>query len=135
MISTKSKYGLMAMLELALHYQTGPIQAKSIAERHQIPLSYLEQLLVELKKNGLVHSFRGAQGGYVLAKSPEDTTVYHIITVLEGDTKLAEGHKGCQVLESFWKQIDANIQQLFQMTLASLVLNKQKEEKTLTYTI
>jgi Rrf2 family cysteine metabolism transcriptional repressor len=135
MISTKSKYGLMAMLELASQFQTGPTQAKSIAERHQLPLSYLEQLLAELKKNGLVVSFRGAQGGYALSKSPEEITVYQIVTLLEGDTKLSEGHKGCLGLESFWKEMDAKIVALFNITLAQLLANKQREEKTLTFTI
>ncbi len=135
MISTKSKYGLMAMLELATQFQTGPTQTKTIAERHQLPLSYLEQLLAELKKNGLIISFRGAQGGYVLAHSPEEITVYHIVTALEGDPKLSEGHKGCHGLESFWKEMDAKIAALFDISLAQLMLNKQREEKIVTYSI
>jgi len=134
-ISVKTKYALVAMLDLALHYHGDSIQAKVLADRHSIPLSYLEQLLSDLKKKGVIHSFRGAQGGYVLAKPPEDITVFDIMTALENNERLATNHKGCEILEAFWKEMDAKIEATFSVTLQDLVKSKQRSEKMLTYSI
>ena len=67
-ISTKGRYGVTAMYELALHYGDGPISLKSIALKQGISEHYLEQLICTLRNNGFVKSVRGAQGGYMLAK-------------------------------------------------------------------
>ncbi|MEG6616078.1 Rrf2 family transcriptional regulator [Peptococcaceae bacterium 1198_IL3148] len=83
-LSTKGHYGLRAMFDLALNYGKGPIPLKMVAERQQLSDNYLEQLIASLRKAGLVKSIRGSQGGYVLARSPEDITVGDIIRVLEG---------------------------------------------------
>lgn len=82
--STKGEYGLRAMLDLAQHYGKGPISLRSVAERQGISEHYLEQLIASLRKAGLVKSVRGAQGGYMLARSPGDITAGDIIRVLEG---------------------------------------------------
>lgn len=84
-LSTKGRYGLKAMFELALHYGEGPIPLKNIAEVQEISEHYLEQLIAVLKKNGLVNSVRGAQGGYMLVESPRKITVGAVIRALEGD--------------------------------------------------
>lgn len=84
-LSTKGRYGLKAMFELALHYGEGPIPLKSIAETQKISEHYLEQLIAVLKKNGLVSSVRGAQGGYMLIDSPRKIKVGDVIRALEGD--------------------------------------------------
>lgn len=84
-LSTKGRYGLKAMFELALHYGEGPIPLKNIAEVQEISEHYLEQLIAVLKKNGLVSSVRGAQGGYMLIDSPRKITVGDVIRALEGD--------------------------------------------------
>ncbi|HHV77257.1 MAG TPA: Rrf2 family transcriptional regulator [Syntrophothermus lipocalidus] len=83
-MSTKGRYGLRAMLDMAIHQNEGPIAVHSIAERQGLSDRYLEQLMVPLKKAGLVKSVRGPQGGYVLAKEPKDITVGEIIRTLEG---------------------------------------------------
>lgn len=83
-LSTKGHYGLRAMFDLAVHYGKGPIPLKMVAERQQLSENYLEQLIATLRKAGLVNSVRGAQGGYILARRPEDITVGDIIRVLEG---------------------------------------------------
>ena len=83
-ISTKGRYGLRAMIDLAIHYSEGQITLSSIAERQEISESYLEQLLNTLKKAGLVSSTRGHQGGYILTKDPEEITIFSIVEVLEG---------------------------------------------------
>jgi Rrf2 family transcriptional regulator, cysteine metabolism repressor len=83
-ISTKGRYGVAAMYDLALHYGAGPQALKSVAERQGISESYLEQLVSALRKGGYVKSVRGAQGGYALSKDPKDISVGDIIRLLEG---------------------------------------------------
>ncbi len=83
-LSTKGRYGLKAMLDLAVHNSEGQISLKSIADRQGISENYLEQLFAILRKSGLVKSIRGSQGGYVLAQSSETITVGAILRALEG---------------------------------------------------
>lgn len=83
-LSTKGRYGLRAMLEMALNEENGPMTTRTIAEHQELSERYLEQLLIPLKQAGLVKSIRGSQGGYVLGRHPKDITVGDIIRVLEG---------------------------------------------------
>jgi Rrf2 family cysteine metabolism transcriptional repressor len=83
-ISTRGRYGLRAMVELALHFGEGPIPLKNIANQQELSEHYLEQLMGNLRKAGLVKSVRGAQGGYELAKAPPQISAGDILRVLEG---------------------------------------------------
>ncbi|HEX2925770.1 MAG TPA: Rrf2 family transcriptional regulator [Ruminiclostridium sp.] len=83
-VSTKGRYGLRAIVDLAAHESEGQVSLKSVAERQGLSENYLEQLFSSLKKSGLVKSIRGAQGGYLLAKSAEKITVGDILRSLEG---------------------------------------------------
>ncbi len=83
-LSTRSRYGLKMMLELALNYGYGSISLNKIAERQLLSVTYLEQLISPLRKKGLVEGIRGSKGGYLLSKSPEEITVGEIIRLLEG---------------------------------------------------
>jgi Rrf2 family cysteine metabolism transcriptional repressor len=83
-ISTKGRYGLTIMMELAQRYGEGPTSLKSIAEKNNLSEHYLEQLISPLRNGGLVKSIRGAYGGYILSKAPEDITSGDIIRILEG---------------------------------------------------
>jgi Rrf2 family cysteine metabolism transcriptional repressor len=83
-LSTKGRYGLRAMLDLALNGDYGPITIHAIAQRQEISERYLEQLLIPLKQAGMVKSVRGSQGGYVLGRAPQDISVGDIIRVMEG---------------------------------------------------
>lgn len=83
-ISTKGRYGLTIMMELAVNFGEGPTSLKSIAEKHQLSEHYLEQLVAPLRNAGYVKSIRGAYGGYILSKAPQDITAGDIIRVLEG---------------------------------------------------
>ncbi len=89
-LSTKGRYGLMAMYRLMIENDSGPISLKSIASVENLSEAYLEQLFASLKKNDLVKSVRGAQGGYMLSRDPEDISIGEIIRALEGDVKLSE---------------------------------------------
>jgi len=82
--STKARYGLRAILDMAIYQNSGPITLNSIAERQGLSEGYLEQLMAPLKKSGIVKSIRGAQGGYILAKQPKDITTGEVIRALEG---------------------------------------------------
>jgi len=83
-LSTKGRYGLKMMYELALAYGQGLMPLKEIAHKQQLSETYLEQLIAPLRKAGLVASVRGAQGGYELGRKPEKITVGEIIKLLEG---------------------------------------------------
>jgi len=83
-LSTKGRYGLKAMFDLAINSGNGPVALNSIGERQNISVNYLEQLFKVLRDSGFVKSIRGAQGGYMLAKDPKDITVGDIIRTLEG---------------------------------------------------
>ena len=82
--STKSRYGLRAMIELAVHYNEGPISVKAIAESQEISEAYLEQLMSVLTRRNLAKSIRGSQGGYLLSRDPAKIKVGDIIRALEG---------------------------------------------------
>jgi len=89
-LSTKGRYGVKAMFELALNYGNEPISIKAIAEKQAISEYYLEQLFGTLRKAGLITSSRGAMGGYVLSKSPGEISAADILNVLEGPIEISE---------------------------------------------
>ena len=83
-VSTRSRYGVAAMVDLAQQYGKGPVSLRSVAERQEISEHYLEQLIAILRKAGLVRSVRGAQGGYVLSKQPSEIRIGDIVRAMEG---------------------------------------------------
>ena len=83
-LSKKSRYGLRALIDLAANTKEEHMALGEIAERNHISPQYLEQIFAALRKNGLVKSIKGAQGGYFLAKRPEDITVSEILNALDG---------------------------------------------------
>ena len=87
-LSTRSRYGTRMMLDLATHYDEGPIQIGDVAKREDISVKYLEQLIIPLKKASLIESVRGPKGGHMLAKPPEEITIGEIVRVLEGGVTL-----------------------------------------------
>lgn len=89
-LSTKGRYGVRAMFELALHYKGGAISLKKIAQKQDISEKYLEHLFASLKKAYLLVSVRGAQGGYRLARPPAEITVGDIVRVLEGTISVTD---------------------------------------------
>src|SRR3989338_9299185 len=90
-LSTRSTYGMRALVELALAGGRGPVSAALIAKRQDLSVAYLEQLLHRLKKRGLVSSIRGPRGGYVLAKDPRRVTMSDVVRILDGENGAANG--------------------------------------------
>ncbi len=90
-ISTKGRYGLTIMIELAREFGNGPMSLKAIANKNELSVHYLEQLATPLRNAGLVKSIRGAYGGYQLVNQPKDISVGDVIRVLEGPITLVEG--------------------------------------------
>ncbi|BAY22771.1 hypothetical protein NIES2100_25340 [Calothrix sp. NIES-2100] len=90
-ISCKSEYAILALLEMATHYQSGePMQIRQIAAQQNIPDRYLEQLLATLRRGGIIKSQRGSKGGYLLAREPKKITIFEILECLEGMDVRAE---------------------------------------------
>jgi Rrf2 family transcriptional regulator, cysteine metabolism repressor len=89
-LSTKGRYGVKAMFELALNYGNEPLSIKAIAEKQSISEYYLEQLFGNLRKAGLIKSSRGAMGGYTLSRPPAEISAADILNVLEGPIEISE---------------------------------------------
>lgn len=89
-LSTKGRYGVRLMIELAAHYGEGPVLLRQIAERQEISEKYLWHLINPLKAAGLIRATRGAHGGYVLAKKPAEISIGDILLVLEGSMCLVD---------------------------------------------
>ncbi len=89
-LSTRSRYGVRLMLDLALHANEGPVQLGVVAQRQGIGVKYLEQILISLKKADYVTSVRGAKGGHLLSRLPEETTVGEVVRLLEGSLWLVK---------------------------------------------
>jgi len=136
-ISTKIRYGTRAVLELASHYGKGPIDLKEIAKKENIPIKYLEQVIIPLRTNGLVKSIRGSKGGYSLTKPPSEVCLNDLIEILEGPTDLIEclkDPKVCQkssicVARDVWKEVSDAIHNIFHsITLEDMVNRKREKE-------
>lgn len=138
-ISTRVRYGARLMVELGLHYGQGPFYLKQIAKLEDISEKYLSQIIIPLKSAGLVNSFRGARGGYVLSRSPAKITMRQIVSVLEGDLNLVKCIKnssacsrvsGC-VTRGLWNNMGNMISDMLDsVTLKSLVDQCKDANKT-----
>ena len=89
-LSKKSRYGIAALSDLAIYQKEGRVALNNIAERNKISLQYLEQVFAALRRNKIVKSIKGAQGGYLLAKDVKDITVAEIIDALDGTYKIED---------------------------------------------
>jgi len=129
-LSTRSRYGTRLMLDMAQHYNEGPIHLGDIAKRQGVSVKYLEQIIIPLKKAHYIESVRGSKGGHALAKPPEEITVGEIVAVLEEGTCLVECVDDPAVCERadvcptrlLWKEAsEAMLDKLHAVTLADLV--------------
>jgi len=135
--SIKIQYGLQALLELALGYGNAPRQTKEIAKTQKIPLRFLEQLMLLLKRGELVTSLRGLHGGFTLASHPSEITLLQIVEVLDGPIELANKKlKKIPVLFDTFTNVQESIRQhLVSVTLEDLAMRKRQKDRAYIYNI
>jgi Rrf2 family iron-sulfur cluster assembly transcriptional regulator len=134
-LTTKGRFAVTAMLDLALRKANGPVTLAGISERQSISLSYLEQLFGKLRRAELVESVRGPGGGYTLARSTDDISVANIIAAVDEpvDATQCGGRENCRdqtpcMTHELWSNLNTTIfDYLSQVSLASLV-EKQREK-------
>lgn len=133
-LSTRSRYGTRMMLDLAQHYDQGPVQIGEIAKRQDISVKYLEQLIIPLKKASLINSIRGPKGGHMLGMPPEDITVGEIVNVLEDGINLTGcienpdecERSGCCLTKGIWEEVSQVMQdKLNSITLSSVITSEK----------
>lgn len=140
-VSTKGRYGLRAMVDLAIHSTNGHVALYCIAERQNISVNYLEQVFSTLRKTGLVKSVKGAQGGYTLADLPSNITIGKILRALEGSLSVVDENdadsaedksiKYC-IQVNVWDKMSDSLNQLVDsITLEDLVNEYKKMSGTL----
>jgi Rrf2 family iron-sulfur cluster assembly transcriptional regulator len=135
-LTTKGRYAIMAMADLALFKDKGPISLTDISLRQNISLAYLEQIFIKLKNNNLVKSVRGAKGGYVLETSPEEIRISNIISAVNEEVKTLnckkESKKGCNnrntkcITHNLWDQLDNHINNFFEKVKLNDLVKKNQ---------
>jgi len=116
-LSTKTRYGVRALFDIAYHNQGRPTQAKDISARQEVPLRYLEQIFQDLRRAHLVEAKRGPGGGYSLARGPEAISLGDVVRAVQGPIELLvadqagrdERGRGRLVSESIWKELAQKI--------------------------
>jgi len=140
-LSTRSRYGTRLMVDLALHYDQGPVRINDIAKRQDISVKYLEQLIIPLKKASLIRSVRGPKGGHMLAKPSADITIGDIVMLLENETSLAPCLKNPDVCDrtdtcftrDIWKKLTKKIYDtLGTITLWDVIKTNRKKGRNQT---
>ena len=142
-LSTRTRYGIRAILELAENYGKGPLQLKAIARRQDLPVKYLEQLMAVLKSAGLVQSVRGSKGGYVLAKTPRQIKISDCFTCLEGPvitSECVDNNNFCPrtadcVARELWAEVQNAIMVVLRSKTLQNLIDRAKENKALDYHI
>ncbi len=134
-LSTKCRYGLRALVDLAAYSARGHVALHEIASRQEISLKYLEQDFSVLRRAGIVKSVKGAQGGYLLTKSPSEIKLSEIVSVLEGDLLLIEVEEPQQtdirmfLKQAVWDTLNKKVSECLQsITLADLVDDYRQQQ-------
>jgi Rrf2 family protein len=132
-ISSRFRYGLRLLVDLAIHYEKGPVLLKNIAECEHISKKYLEQIVIALKIAGIIGATRGLKGGYYLTKAPSKIRVVDIYRILEGsfapvdcldNPHICDLIKTCQT-RKLWAALERSVEKVFRdLTLADLTAGK-----------
>lgn len=127
-VSTKGRYGLTIMIELARKYGEGPTPLKAIAKDNDLSEHYLEQLAAPLRNAGLIKSVRGAYGGYMLPREPKEISAGDIIRVLEGPIALVEGIEDEEpAKQALWRRVIEAVKEVFDTTTLEDLVNHDKD--------
>lgn len=140
--SAKLEYGILAIMELGLQPEHSPVQAKVIAKSQNIPPRFLEQILANLRKAGLVESLRGAQGGYALSKPPNEIRLTEILEAVEGPTtpfsaRAASGEKlgvpdsdtARGVFDPIWDEVQTAVFGVLESVSVEDLLTRKREKE------
>ncbi len=139
MLSQKAKYALKALFVLGEHQGTDPVMIADIAEKANVPRKFLEQILLEMKRRGIVHSVRGKFGGYAIGRKPEDITFAEVIRVIDGPLALSpcasrtayrkcddcDDETTCAIRRVLINVRDASAENLEQHTLAHALIDRK----------
>ncbi|KAF5067215.1 Rrf2 family transcriptional regulator [Proteiniclasticum sp. QWL-01] len=140
-LSTKGRYGVKAMVDLAIHQGTEPVSIKSISQRQNISEYYLEQLFAPLRRAEIIKSIRGAQGGYELNKPARDITVLDIMNILEGPIEVSDcldsdacSNIDCCATRTVWKKLKDSIDSVMgAITLQDIVNDYHKNNDSINF--
>ena len=138
-LTTKGRYAVMAMADLAANQSLKPVSLSDIASRQNISLSYLEQLFSKLKNQKLIKSIRGPAGGYILEKNPREITVSNIIYAVDDQVKTLkckkESKKGCHgktvkcITHNLWDDLEKHINEFFDNVSLNDLVNQKKTDQ------
>ncbi|WP_309500208.1 Rrf2 family transcriptional regulator [Sulfurovum sp.] len=134
-ISSKTIYAIAALQELGAIPDKEVLKIKEIATKASIPQNFLEQILLELKKQGLLVSIKGAYGGYKLAKSLSDITLKDVVLILESDIFSDIDQKNDPALQLFWDDLKQKVSTVFEIPLSELKNYQLKANHILNYSI
>ena len=138
-LNTRSRYAVMALADMASFDRQNPISLRDISLRQNISLVYLEQIFSKLKKNNIVKSIRGANGGYILTKDPEQFKLLNIFSAVDEKVKTVrcrrESKKGCNgkltkcITHNLWDDLEMHINNFFEKKNLGEFLKNNKEKK------
>lgn len=142
-LSTRTRYGIRAIIELAMNYGKGPLQIRVIAQNQDISVKYLEQLMTILRSAGFIRSIRGSKGGYLLARQPSQIKLSGIFDALEGNVttvECVEDKNYCDrtadcIARQVWAQVQRAIKNVLQSITLQDLVDRAKAEKKLDYQI
>lgn len=142
-LSTRTRYAVRAIIELAQNDSNRPLQLKIIAQRQEISVKYLEQLMAVLRSAGFVRSIRGSKGGYVLAKAPNQIKLNEVLHRLEGTVatvECVENEDYCSrsadcASRYLWVQVEQAIEKVLEAITLQDLVDKANDEKKLNYQI
>ncbi|HON10606.1 MAG TPA: Rrf2 family transcriptional regulator [Chitinispirillaceae bacterium] len=133
-LSTKSHYGLCAILEIAGNYSSRLTQAREIVEKYKIPQPYLEQLLNRLSKAGIIKSIRGKNGGYDMAAHPSEITLLDVLVALEGELELCKWSNLLSV-QGIFNDIEDNIREKMSISINDLLMREKENRSEMMFYI
>ena len=134
-LTTKTRYSLSALLEMARHYGGGLLQVKDIAGRHDISQQYLGQLLNRLIHAGLIRAVRGKNGGYALAHPPTEITLLTLLEALEGPLEFSTSHPADDAVKEIYRQAEEQIRKALDLPLSEVLQRQEKFDRQIVFHI
>ena len=138
-LTSKGRYAVMALVDLARFNNMSPVSLRDISLRQGISLDYLEQIFSKLKRNNIVKSIRGTQGGYILNKNPNDIRLTNIFYAVDEKVKTVQckkdSKKGCNgkatkcITHDLWDELETHINSFFENKSLEDLINKKKETR------